>query len=163
MKEQEVSAVFQKLYEGLRQDPGVILFTALRWLPDASVLRRVFTSHPVEYPVGAEKSVEISAGWLETVIARQEPFLAADAAALRKVFTDVELIKTLGCGTVINVPVTFDDQVVGVLALLDAEGHYDAHSLDAAAATVGAASHELCAAFIQSDRTVTTGKGTVSA
>ena len=163
MKERDVAAVFQGLYEGLGQDPGVVLFTALRWLPNASVLRRVFTSHPLEYPVGAEKSVEISAGWLETVIARQEPFLAADAEALGDVFTDVALIQALGCGAVINVPVIYDGQVVGVLALLDAEGRYDARSVDAAAATIGAASSELSAAFIQSDRTVIKGKGTVSA
>lgn len=163
MMEQETDKVFRTMFERLRQEPGAVLFTALRWLPGTSVLRRVFTSHPVEYPAGAEKSVEISAGWLETVIAKQEPFLAADAAALAEVFTDVELIQSLGCGAVINIPVTSDGQVVGVLALLDAEGRYGAGSLDAAAETVAAASAQLAAAFIQSDQSVTTGKGAVSA
>ncbi|MHC6593353.1 GAF domain-containing protein [Arthrobacter sp. C152] len=159
--DQETNNVFQSLFDRLRHEPGVILFTALRWLPGTSVLRRVFTSHPVEYPTGAEKSVEISAGWLETVIARQEPFLAADATALRDVFTDVELIQSLGCGAVINIPVTSGGQVVGVLALLDAEGRYGAGSLEAAAATVATASAQTAAAFIQSDQSFTTGKGAV--
>jgi hypothetical protein len=71
MTEQDPNTAFQDIFDHLRRDPGVILFTALRWLPGSSVLRRVFTSHPVQYPLGAEKSVEISEGWLDTVIAKQ--------------------------------------------------------------------------------------------
>lgn len=152
---------FQSAFAELRRDPGVVLFTALRWLPGESLLRRVFTSHPEEYPLGAEKSVEISAGWLETVIARQQPFLAPDVESLAEVFSDVALIQSLGCGAVINVPVLFQGSVVGVLALLDAQGAYTGQSLDAAAESVAAASSRLAAAFINSDRAVSTGKDTV--
>jgi transcriptional regulator with GAF, ATPase, and Fis domain len=155
-------AAFQAVFEAFRQDPGVVLFTALRWLPAASVLRRVFTSHPAEYPEGAEKSVEISAGWLETVIARQQPFLAPDAEALAEVFSDVALIQSLGCGAVINMPVTSEGEVVGVLALLDAEGSYTAASLDTVTSAVSAASEKLAAAFLNSDQSVSSGKGSVS-
>ncbi|RAX16572.1 GAF domain-containing protein [Pseudarthrobacter sp. AG30] len=158
---QDPNPAFQEIYEHLRREPGVILFTALRWLPGPSVLRRVSTSHPVDYPLGAEKSVEISEGWLDTVIANQRPFLAPDAAALAEVFTDVALIQSLGCGAVINIPVTSHGEVVGVLALLDAEGQYTGHSLDAASAAVSAASERLAAAFIDSDQTITTGKDAV--
>ena len=76
-------------------------------------------------------------------------------------FTDVALIQSLGCGAVINIPVTSHGEVVGVLALLDAEGQYTGHSLDAASAAVSAASERLAAAFIDSDQTITTGKDAV--
>lgn len=158
---QDPNLVFQDIFGHLRRDPGVILFTALRCLPGSSVLRRVFTSHPVHYPLGAEKSVEISEGWLDTVITQRQPFLAPDSAALAEVFTDVALIQSLGCGAVINVPVTAHGTVVGVLALLDAEGKYTGHSLDAAAAAVSGASEKLAAAFIDSDHTIPAGKDAV--
>jgi len=161
MTEQDPSTAFQDIFDHLRRDPGVILFTALRWLPGSSVLRRVFTSHPVQYPLGAEKSVEISEGWLDTVIAKQQPFLAPDAAALAEVFTDVALIQSLGCGAVINIPVTTHGTVVGVLALLDAEGKYTRRSLDVASVAVSAASEHLASAFIDSDQIVPTGKDPV--
>ena len=123
----KADAVFQETFEEMRRDPGVILFTALQWIPERSSLRRLFTSHPDEYPVGGEKTVEISPGWLGTVIEDKKPFLAADLNALREVFADSELIQRLGCGAVINVPVLDDGRnVVGVLALLDAEGRYTA-------------------------------------
>ena len=129
--------VFQQTLEAMQQDPGVILFTALQWIPQRSSLKRLFTSHPAEYPVGGEKTVEISPGWLGTVIDKKEPFLAPDLTALREVFADSELIQQLGCGAVINVPV-LDQQhnVVGVLALLDAEGKYTQQSVETAVGVI---------------------------
>ncbi|MGX1162176.1 GAF domain-containing protein [Arthrobacter sp. SLBN-100] len=124
--------VFQQTFDAMREDPGVILFTALQWIPERSSLRRLFTSHPADYPVGGEKTVEISPGWLGTVIEDKKPFLAADLNALREVFADSELIQRLGCGAVINVPVLDGGNVVGVLAMLDAEGRYTQHSVEAA-------------------------------
>jgi hypothetical protein len=142
-----MTTTFQKTFESLKQDPGVILFTALQWIPERSALRRVFTSHPDDYPLGAEKTVEISPGWLGTVIADKKAFLAADLKGLREVFTDVELIQSLGCGAVINIPVLRDGDVVGVLALLDAEGRYTPQSVETATTTVAAGAAELATAF----------------
>ncbi|SEJ41821.1 GAF domain-containing protein [Arthrobacter sp. yr096] len=133
----KTDTTFQAALDALQQEPGVILFTALQWIPQRSSLKRLFTSHPAEYPVGGEKTVEISPGWLGTVIEDKKPFLAPDLKALREVFTDSELIQQLGCGAVINVPV-LDAQgnVVGVLALLDAEGKYTQQSVETAVGVI---------------------------
>lgn len=139
---------FQQALDALKQEPGVILFTALQWIPQRSSLRRLFTSHPAEYPVGGEKTVEISPGWLGTVIEDKKPFLAADLTALRKVFADSKLIQQLGCGAVINMPVLDqDNNVVGVLALLDEEGKYTQHSVETAVGVVNQSLGELVQAF----------------
>ena len=140
--------VFQQVFDAMRKDPGVILFTALQWIPERSSLRRLFTSHPADYPVGGEKTVEISPGWLGTVIEDKKPFLAADLDALREVFADSELIQRLGCGAVINVPVLdAGGNVVGVLAMLDAEGRYTQQSVEAAADVVKRNLTDLIQAF----------------
>ncbi|MGO4145313.1 GAF domain-containing protein [Paenarthrobacter sp. YAF11_1] len=140
--------VFHQTLEALQQEPGVILFTALQWIPQRSSLKRLYTSHPAEYPVGGEKTVEISPGWLGTVIEDKEPFLAADLAALRNVFTDSGLIQQLGCGAVINVPVLDkSSNVVGVLALLDAEGKYTQESVETAVDVVNSNRASLVRAF----------------
>ena len=141
-------AVFRQTFDAMRQDPGVILFTALQWIPQRSGLRRLFTSHPDEYPVGAEKTVEISPGWLGTVIDDKKPFLAPDLKGLREVFTDSGLIQQLGCGAVINVPVLGPDgNVVGVLAMLDAEGRYTPQSVETALEVVNRKRADLVEAF----------------
>ncbi len=148
MKAMNADAVFQQTFEAIQQGPGVILFTALQWIPERSSLKRLFTSHPAEYPVGGEKTVEISPGWLGTVIEDKKPFLAPDLEALREVFSDSGLIQQLGCGAVINVPV-LDQQhnVVGVLALLDAEGKYTQESVETAVDVINANRAELVQAF----------------
>ncbi|CAN7239095.1 GAF domain-containing protein [Arthrobacter sp. LjRoot78] len=140
--------VFQKTLDAMREDPGVILFTALQWIPERSSLRRLFTSHPADYPAGGEKTVEISPGWLGTVIENKQPFLAGHLDALREVFADSELIEQLGCGAVINVPVLDGgSNVVGVLAMLDAEGTYTQHSVEAAVDVVNRNGSDLTKAF----------------
>ncbi|MBB5857824.1 GAF domain-containing protein [Amycolatopsis umgeniensis] len=111
---------------------GVRLFTVLAWVPERRALRRVHSSHPHAYPVGGEKTVEVAAGWLERCITGQEPYFGPDGAAVREIFADHELIDTLGCGAVINVPVVDDGRTLGVLNILDAEGSYDDDSVAAA-------------------------------
>ncbi|WET82756.1 GAF domain-containing protein [Amycolatopsis sp. QT-25] len=112
-----------------RASIGVRLFTVLAWVPERRALRRVHSSHPVEYPVGGEKTVEVAAGWLERCITGQEPYFGPDSAAVREIFADHELIDRLGCGAVINVPVVADGRTLGVLNILDAEGSYDDDSV----------------------------------
>jgi GAF domain-containing protein len=147
MPDQNPNRVFQEVFDALWPNPGVILFTALQWIPETCSLKRVFTSHPESYPLGAEKTVEISAGWLNAVITQKEPFLAADLSSLKEVFTDSYLIQSLGCGAVINIPVLDREEIVGVLALLDAEGQYTPPSVAAAVAVADEYSGALAEAF----------------
>ncbi|WP_103350810.1 GAF domain-containing protein [Amycolatopsis sp. CA-128772] len=115
--------------ERVRAELGVRLFTVLAWIPERRALRRVHSSHPAEYPVGGEKTVEVAAGWLEKCVTAQEPYFGPDRAAVREIFADHELIGSLGCGSIINVPVVADGRTLGVLNILDAEGAYDEDSV----------------------------------
>ena len=120
---------FQNLRDQVTRRVGARLFTMLQWIPETGILRRVYTSHRTEYPVGAEKSVEISTAWLQVVIGERRTFLAATPDELAEVFGDADLIASLGCGAVINAPIIADGDVVGVLAILDAAGSYDLSSV----------------------------------
>ncbi|MEV0385908.1 GAF domain-containing protein [Nonomuraea sp. NPDC050643] len=121
------------LEERVRQEVGVRLFTVLAWVPERRALRRVHSSHPEEYPVGGEKTVEVAQGWLARCIEAGQPYFGPDKAAVREIFADHELIESLGCGSIINVPVLGEEgEVLGVLNILDAEGSYDDASVAAA-------------------------------
>ncbi|GAA4987008.1 hypothetical protein HD597_007419 [Nonomuraea thailandensis] len=121
-----------ELEERVRREVGVRLFTVLAWVPERRALRRVHSSHPEQYPVGGEKTVEVAQDWLAVCIEERRPFFG-DRAAVRRIFADHELIESLGCSSIINVPVIGDDgEVLGVLNILDAEGAYDDASVAAA-------------------------------
>ncbi|TDC91861.1 GAF domain-containing protein [Saccharopolyspora aridisoli] len=117
--------MLSEVEQRVREDVGVRLFTVLAWLPGRRVLHRAHSSHPEQYPVGGEKSVEVTAGWLDRCITAQLPYFGPDEAAVREVFADHMLIAGLGCGSVINVPVLGQSGTLGVLNLLDASGAYE--------------------------------------
>ncbi|MFE5244339.1 MULTISPECIES: GAF domain-containing protein [unclassified Streptomyces] len=141
------------LEEEIRTTVGVRLFTVFVWLPGRRVLHRVHSSHPDEYPVGGEKSVEVSGGWLEQCIERQLPYLGADRAAVREVFADHRVIDELGCGAVVNVPVVEDGRTLGMLNVLDAEGSYDEESVRVLGSLAARAVPDLRAAAERADGT----------
>ncbi len=127
-----VTADFSALEATARERVGVRLFTVLAWDDDRGALRRIHTSHPVEYPAGGEKVFPREAPWIRRVVVQQQPYLGRDGAAVAAVFDDHELIASLGCGAVVNVPVVDGGRTLGVLNLLDAEGAYSDDSVTAA-------------------------------
>jgi hypothetical protein len=120
------------LEDKVRAAVGVRLFTVLAWIPARRALRRVHSSHPEQYPVGGEKTLEVAPGWLDRCIGAKEPYFGRDRLAVREIFADHELIESLGCGSIINVPVVDGGTTLGALNILDAEGSYDDTSVSAA-------------------------------
>ena len=140
------------LESAVRQEVGVRLFTVLAWVPERRALRRVHSSHPEQYPVGGEKTVEVAQGWLARCIEGRQPYFGEDRAAVREIFADHELIESLGCGSIINVPVVDGEEVLGVLNILDAEGSYNEESVAAARTLAPSAVPALRAALHGGDR-----------
>jgi GAF domain-containing protein len=119
-----VAADFAEVETAARRDVGVRLFTVLAWDDDRAALHRIHTSHPTEYPTGGQKVFPRDAPWIRRVVVEQQPYLGPDRAAVAEVFSDHQLIESLGCGAVVNVPVVDAGRTIGVLNLLDAEGAY---------------------------------------
>ena len=91
---------------------------------------RVFTSHPEEYPVSGTKPLHYDS-WFDVVHKERKPFVANTIADIAKVFGDHELIWSLGCGSVVNLPIEIAGAMVGTVNLLDAEHFYTAERVAA--------------------------------
>lgn len=63
--------------------------------------------------------------WAQQVIHQRRPYIGRTAADIRAVFFDHELIASLGCGSVINIPVVWNDRLLGTLNLLHEEQWYE--------------------------------------
>jgi len=92
----------------------------------------VYSSHPVEYPTGGRKVFPREAPWIRGVVLEQQPYLGPDPESVSAVFEDHDLIASLGCGAVVNVPVVDNGETLGVLNLLDTQGSYSEDSVSAA-------------------------------
>jgi hypothetical protein len=62
--------------------------------------------------------------WSRRVLREGTPYIGNTAADIREVFFDHELILSLGCASVLNVPVMWGGRVFGTMNLLHEEGWY---------------------------------------
>ncbi len=100
---------------------GHRLFTLL--YVDGQEVARVYSNTPAAYPVFGRKPMGPTP-WGAHVLEGRKPYLGRDMAAIRWAFFDHELIASLGCGSVINIPIVYDGMTIGTMNLLDAEHHY---------------------------------------
>lgn len=104
---------------------GHRLFTVMTVDMQAGLARRAYSSHPSEYPVTGTKPIHHDA-WFAIVHGQRRSFVANTIADISKVFPDYELIASLGCGSVINLPVVLRNELVATVNLLHVENHYTA-------------------------------------
>jgi GAF domain len=102
---------------------GHRLFTVLRHHPDSRESERCYTNQPAAYPVGGRKPLTESA-WSRQVFGERRPYIGRSAEDIRAVFFDHALIASLGCDSVLNLPVVHGDRVLGTLNLLHEAGWY---------------------------------------
>lgn len=122
---------------------GTRLFT-ITALDDAALLhRRLYTSHPVEYPASGTKPLDKD-GWYDACVAARQTFVANAPADFTKLFFDHALITSLGLGSCINIPVADQGPVLGTVNLLAEAGHFTPARLAGYAALVATARPALC-------------------
>ena len=104
---------------------GAKLFTVTTVDLDKAEARRLYTSDAAAYPVSGAKPVTVDP-WYELVIVGHKSFVANTLDEIAGHFPDHALIGSLGCGSVINLPVLLAGQVVATVNCLDVEQHYTA-------------------------------------
>lgn len=102
---------------------GAKLFTIMRVDMDVMLASRTYTSDFDNYPTSGTKPVEMNS-WFDIVHGKRQSFVANTLSEIVTVFPDHELIGSLGCGSVINLPVILGDKLVATVNMLDAEHHY---------------------------------------
>ena len=103
---------------------GHRLFTVLRYHPDSRESERCYTNQPAAYPVGGRKPFNETA-WSRRLFGERRPYIGYTADDIRTVFFDHALIASLGCDSVLNIPVAHDGRVLGTLNLLHEARWYD--------------------------------------
>ena len=102
---------------------GVKLFTTMTMDIEQDVQRRAYTSDPANYPTSGTKPINYGP-WFDIVHKERAFFIANTLADISKVFFDHELIGSLGCGSVVNLPVVLGGELVGTINMLHEEQYY---------------------------------------
>jgi hypothetical protein len=117
---------------------GHILFTALLYHGPEAGTERYYTSNQEAYPVGGRKPPNPSP-WTQQLFVERRPYIGRDASDIRAVFFDHELILSLGCESILNIPVAHKGRTLGTLNILNAAGWYDENDIPAALVFAGLA------------------------
>lgn len=115
------------VHHSIEAEVGVVLFTVLRFTQGGEVMKRIYSSHAGEYPVGGTKQVatQVSPDWVAACRDSGKPFLGATPADLDRIFDDASTIKALGCGSILNVPIPGPDGVpLATVNMCAPEGTY---------------------------------------
>ena len=116
-------AAFGALQALVQATVGAKLFTFMTVDMEAEVARRAYTSDAANYPTSGTKPIRYDR-WFDIVHKERKYFVANTIADIAKVFPDYELIDSLGCQSVVNMPVVIGGELVGTVNMLDVDGYY---------------------------------------
>ena len=124
---------FDALWTLTRETVGVKLFTVMTHDGGKGVASRIYSNMPDAYPVSGTKPAN-ETDWSRQVIGEKRIFVANDIDGIAAVFSDHELIRSLGCESVINVPIIVGGEVLGTINCLHEAGYYTPERVEAAEA-----------------------------
>ncbi len=116
----QTGALYRAIETALQELVGYKLLTILQVRGDR--LYRRHTSNLARYPAGGYKTISQDP-WLQTMLGQGKPVISADPQTVQQRFFDHEVIASLGCGAVMNLPVTCAAGTLGSLNLLH-EAHW---------------------------------------
>lgn len=114
---------FQLLERMVQQDVGAIIFSCSTFDLAAGSSRRIHSNMPEVYPVSGLKPITPNR-WTAQVLDRRQSFVANTLDEIATVFPDHVLIGSLGCGSVINMPVFLAGEFLGTVNALHVPGHF---------------------------------------
>lgn len=129
---------------------GHRLFTVTTVDMKAGLARRLYTDHPVEYPLSGSKPIHRDR-WFEIVHDEGRSFVANSIAEIAKHFPDHELIAKLGGGAVINLPVVLKGELVATVNMLDRDASYGPEKVALAEAILAVPAKLCCVLAAQFD------------
>lgn len=117
-------AIWRELERSLTEVFGLRLFTVLAYDEASSRLGRLYSNRPDINAVGGVKRATQSP-WTERVLQRGEIFRGSTREDIRSVFSDYEVLWSIGCESVLNIPVRKGGVTLGTLNLLGEARLYD--------------------------------------
>lgn len=148
----ESESSWKALEDLARAAVGHRLFTVMLVDMTAGLARRAYSNHPAEYPVSGTKPIHRDA-WFDIVHGQKRSFVANSIEDIAEVFPDHATIASLGCGSVLNLPVVLEGDLVATINLLDVAGHYTPQRVASAEAELAIPARLCCSLALRFDAT----------
>lgn len=116
-------AVYQCLEAVAQKKIGVKLFTIMDYVAGRNMGRRTYSSDPENYPVSGWIALRDN-DWFDCVVRNRKTYVANNKQQISRDFADADLITSLGCGAIVNLPLIHDGELVATVNLLNSEGYF---------------------------------------
>ncbi len=127
----EPEGIFAALDDLVQRHIGAIITSCTTIDLIAMKAERVYTNQPDAYPLSGQKDIEPNR-WTRLVLEQGRTFVANTVDEIIEVFPDHEVIRSLGCGSAMNVPVILSGKLLGTLNLLHEPGHFTPQRVETA-------------------------------
>ncbi|HEY2022633.1 GAF domain-containing protein [Paraburkholderia sp.] len=124
-------AVWDEFERSLTEVFGQRLFTVLAYDDSSSRLGRLHSNRVDINPIGGLKRVTPSR-WSAQVLQRGEVFIGSTREDIKAVFSEYQVLWSIGCESVLNIPVRKNGVTLGTMNLLGDAGLYDHADLEVA-------------------------------
>ena len=138
----ESGLIFNSLDNILNDFIGHKLFTILKFDKINSNLERIYTSNSKDYPLQGKKDV-IRNFWQVQVLEKGIAYIGYNFQDIKTSFSDFDLIKKLGCSSVLIIPVKSGGNIKGSVNLLHEESWYSNNHVEIAQSLVSVISEAL--------------------
>ncbi|MBV1866361.1 MAG: GAF domain-containing protein [Marinosulfonomonas sp.] len=135
---------FEALNALIQREVGAIICSCSTFDPVASKARRIYTNQPAAYPLSGLKEVTPNR-WTRQVLDEGQMFVANSLDEIAGVFPDYELIGSLGCGSVVNLPIRLSGSFLGTVNMLHEPGHFTQKTIEKISQFGGPAIIAFCA------------------
>lgn len=143
-----LEAAFDRVAVLLDDAIGSKLTTATVFDRPAGRLRRVYSQNAAAYAVGGFKPIPDNK-WTSTLLDRHEIYTALSIEGIAEDFADWQLIRSLGCESIANLPVVLGGETVGAFNLLNVSGYYTKERLARAGEVMPYASLAIATALLR--------------
>ena len=112
----------------LQKKIGLKLFTLTVMNPSNKFVTRIYSSNNKIYPVGGMKTVPKNY-WADLTLKKKKSFIGNNKKQIEKYFSDHRIITNLGCESILNQIVVFDNKTIGTMNLLNVKNHFNKKDL----------------------------------
>ena len=124
------NALLALLERRLSRKPGYDLFTVLAPHRDGTFLERLYSTNLAQYPLGPADEVKDDI-WFRRLFSERAPIIANTIAEISTWLPDYEIFIEQNYGSLMNLPVVYAGETVGLINMMGPADHFDAAAVDA--------------------------------